>query len=111
MLGEKGYNLFDFEETIEKDVEERRKNNTVFKKIGYFVEDNIDVIVGGLIGGGCTILGYVIGCKATANAIGKGMDVCNNIGFIRYFDKNGNEIFGEDVEKRITEIAQNIRHK
>ena len=111
MTGEKVYNPFDFEEAIEKDIEERRKNNTGFKKIKYFVEDNIEVIASVLTGVSCTMLGYVIGCKATASAVGKGLDVYNNAGFIRYFDRDGKEIFGDDAVRRAMEIAQNIRHK
>ena len=111
MSGEKVYNPFDFEAAIEKDIEERRRNNTVFKKIGYFIDDNIEVIGTVLTGISCAMLGYIIGCKATANAVGKGLDVYNNVGFIRYFDRDGKEIFGDDATRRAMEIAEDIRHK
>ena len=108
------YNPFDFEEAIKKDIEERRKNNTVFKKIGYFVDDNVEVITAitaGIACTSCAMLGYVIGCKATTNAVDKGMAVFNNVGFIRYFDRDGKEIFGEDAVRRAMEIAEDIRAK
>ena len=111
MSGEKVYNPFDFEAAIEKDIEERRKNNTGLKKIKYFFEDNIEVIGSVLTGVSCTMLGYIIGCKATAKAISKGLDVYNNAGFIRYFDRDGKEIFGEDAVRRAMEIAEDIRAK
>lgn len=111
MSGEKVYNPFDFEEAIKKDIEERRKNNTGLKKIKYFVEDNIEVIGTVLTGVSCAMLGCIIGCKATTKAIGKGLDVYNNVGFIRYFDRDGKEIFGDDATRRAMEIAEDIRHK
>ncbi len=88
--------------------EKPEKKETIFDKIEHFVFNNMEYIIVGAVGG-AFIAGISVGNKSATNVIGKGLDAMNAIGFIRYFDKDGKEIFGEDAVRRAAEIAQNVR--
>lgn len=95
------------EPIFEEKVEEKK---TVFSRVKDFASENLDVI----IVGAATIIfagGAAVGSRSATKQIGRGLDVMNNVGFIRYFDRDGKEIFGDDAVRRAMEIAEDIRAK
>lgn len=95
------------EEVFESTVEEKK---TIFDKVKDFASENLDVII---VGATAIIFagGAAFGSRSATKQIGRGLDVMNNVGFIRYFDRDGKEIFGDDAIKRAMEIAEDIRAK